>query len=168
LQDLKTMYYDNSFNHVDSETKVRDHERIIIDFSEKPEILFIHNNITYYGSRKIVYGNIYLLDDVTHWDLNEPIVLDVDVPKYIILLYIQSCYDGIFDINDIDKDDFKQFLNLVDQYPTKNLSIQSLEFCLINYMDKNMITFDDHLRNICNRYRLKYMYLYFNQEPAIY
>jgi hypothetical protein len=139
-------------------------KRTIVDFSEKPEILFVHNNITYYGLRKIVYNEVLLLNDINDYDMNDPIVLNVNVPKYIILLYIQSCYDGIFDIDDINLSDFHQFLNLIDQYPTKILSITLLELSLIKYMDKNTITFDDYIKNICDRYQLKYMYLYFNQE----
>jgi ankyrin repeat protein len=149
------------------ENEINDYKRIIADFTEKPMVLFNHNGMDYYGNRDIVYEKIHVFNGLKEYDLSEPIILNVDVPKYIMLLYVQSCYDGIFDINEIKTEDFHQFLNLIDQYPTEYLSITILESSLIDYMISKKIPFDDHIGKICDRYRLKYLYLYGNQKKIV-
>jgi ankyrin repeat protein len=140
--------------------------RNIIDFTEKPSILFQNNGLCYYGYRDIIYEKIHVLKDLNEYACDEPIILEANVPKYIMLMYIHSCYDGIFDINSINTSDFYQFLNLIDKYPTDYLSINSLEISLIQYMVLNNIPFNDEIKALCDRYRLKYMYLYINQRKV--
>jgi hypothetical protein len=161
FEDLLQIHKDNETKNIDSEIKSK---RIIIDFTERTELLFKHEGINYYGHRDLVFEKIYVLNGLNDYSLNEPIILNANVPKYLMLLYIQSCYDGIFDVKDIEPNDFHQFLNLIDKYPTKCLSINLIEIPLIQYMFLNNIPFDTYIQGICNRYRLKYMYLYGNRS----
>jgi hypothetical protein len=138
--------------------------RINIDFSGKVDFLFVHNNISYYGHKKVVYDAIRILNDSNNYDFAEPIILTTPVPKYIVNLYIDSCYNGIFDVNEIKNDNFFQFLNFVDQYETKYVSIPLLEKELIMYMNDNKIIPNDYLKNICKKYQLKYLHLYINDK----
>ncbi len=127
------------------------------------QLLFYHNGIPYYGSRKIVYESILLLNDINflnHNNNDEPINLLIDVSSYIIKLYIDSCYDAKFDINLIKPENFLNFLRLIDQYPTTNLSIEKMESQLINYMNKNKIVFDNYIEATVSKYNLKCMYLF--------
>jgi ankyrin repeat protein len=139
-------------------------QRSIIDVTEKPSVLFKNNGVSYYGYRKLVYDKIFVLNGLEDYSLDEPIVLNVAVAKYIMLMYVQSCYDGVFDLEMINPDNFHQFLNLIDKYPTKYLSMEAIEIPLIQYIALHNIPFDDEIKAICDRYRLKYMYLYANQK----
>jgi ankyrin repeat protein len=143
---------------------VIERKRASIDFTKRLELLFEHNNKCYYGDKNIVYDAIYLLNDLHKYDENETIVLSGEVPEYIMSAYIQSCYDSVFKMSEVNIDDFETFLKFIDQYPTKYLSIDSLEIDLINYMKSNNFCPNDYIKNICNKYRLKYMYLYFKQK----
>lgn len=85
---------------------------------EKNELLFYNNGKPYYGSKKIVYESILLLNDTGFLSYNdeEPIILSlsVDVPQYIMELYIDSCYDKIFEMNKVNKEDYVKFLTLTN------------------------------------------------------
>jgi len=82
----------------------------------------------------------------------------------MINLYIQSICDEMFDINHIEKCDIYQFIRLIDQYPTTTLSIDQIEKQIIRFFLKNDIKFDNLMKDICERYRLKSMYLYIHNQ----
>ncbi len=126
------------------------------------ELLFCHNDFKYYGSRKIVYGMIHLFEDIDMFDLNEPMVLSAPLPRYLIHMYIQSCVDLEFDLEMIYAEDLIQFLNFIDQYPTKMLSMESIEKSLVSYLNNNKIEIeiDSEILNLCRKYQLKHLYLY--------
>ncbi len=135
-----------------------------IDFTKQSELLFLVDNESYYGYREVVFDMINMFNDTNYLDFTDPIVLNVSVPKYVISLYLESCHGKTFDITNIKVCDLQQFLNFIDQYPTKNLSIHLIEKELLKFMNDNSIVFDDYLKNICYKYKLKYMYLYFNHK----
>ena len=145
---------------VDMEQYSYQDSNVDIDYSDVPKILFKHNHITYYGNQKIVYNSmLFLKDIVSDINFDDPLVLDVLVPKYIINLYIKSAYDNKFDINKIKPDDFINFLKFIDQYPTSVLSIDKLENELIEYLNKHKISYEEPMSDIIKRYDLKYLYL---------
>ena len=95
-----------------------------------------------------------------NYNFDPEIELSVPVAPYVINLYIGSCYNKMFDIDDIQSTDFVDFLNFIDRYPTDILSIGLLEKEIIIYMDKNKIYEDEIINNICKKYQLKYLYLF--------
>jgi hypothetical protein len=133
---------------------------VVNEITENSMLLFENNNIKYYGNRNIVYNKIFVLNDLQDYDMKETIVLSADVPEYIMHIYLKSCHDGKFDINSINTNDFHKFLNFIDKYPTRDLSIDLLEMSLIKYMEKNNIPFNDVIKKFCRKYHLKYMILY--------
>ncbi len=139
-------------------------KRILVDYRKPTSVLFRHNGNIYYGSREIVYDNIILLNDMDDFDFSECIELVVDAPQYIIFQYIQSSYNQTFDINIILKDHFLNFLNLIDKYPTNILSVCLFEIDLILYMHHEKIQSNEFLMNICNKYKLKYLYLFLKNK----
>jgi hypothetical protein len=161
-QKVRQLYEGNENKNEDAMQKESSIENTknVVDLTEKSSLLFKHNNIDYYGNRTVIYNKIYVLNDLQEYDLKDPIVLNVDVPEYIMQLYIQSCYEGSFDLNKVLPKDFYFFLNLIDKYPTRDLSIDLLEMSLIKYMEENSIPFDNCMKDFCLKYRLKYMYLY--------
>ncbi len=77
-------------------------------------------------------------------------------------LWIDSSYTHRFKIMDIKLSDIVPFLKHVDCYPTRIVSINSLECELIEYfniyeMNDELISF---LKEISMRYGLKKLYLY--------
>jgi ankyrin repeat protein len=134
------------------------------DIINLTQLLFKHNNIRYYGDINSVFDAIYVLNDLQKYDRSEPIILSGEIPKYIMHMYIQSCYNGEFKMNEIKVADFESFLKFIDQYPTKYVSIDLLEIDLIKYMESNNICPDDYIKIMCNKYRLKYMYMYIKQK----
>ena len=149
-----------NFDHMD----IRPVVKKLFDFSIKWEPLFIHQGIIYYGSRNIVYDSIYVLEEIDCYDIHELPELSSHVPEYVIRKYLQATYDHVFVLDHILPGDLKQFLMFIDQYPSKVVSIDLLEKDLILYMDKNLILVDEYMMNICIKYQLKYMYLYFYQN----
>ena len=116
---------------------------------------------------------MHIFKDMDQYDFSEPPVIGtlwdnnhkmLHLPKYIISLYIKSTYDHKFDINQIYPVDFCEFLMFIDQYPTNQLSIDLLEKELIIYMDLHKIIHDEYIFEICNKYQLKFMYIYLHQK----
>ncbi len=99
----------------------------------------------------------------TFADLSQGIILNGNLPKYAINLYIQSCCTNNFNINKIKKSDIINFIKFIDQYPTNILSIGLLELDIIKYIDKFGIKYNDNtfLLDICKRYGLKSMYIHY-------
>lgn len=125
------------------------------------DILFENNSNYYYGNRRIVYNEINLLREIMYCaDFSHPIVLNGCVPKYVMNLYINSCYTNRFDINRIEPSDIKQFIKFIDQYPTRRLSLEILECDIIKYFDEHHVTYDEFMTSLILRYRLKFMYLH--------
>lgn len=131
--------------------------------------------------------------DILDIDDNDLVVLNpiVKVPEYIINLYIESCHadhpqisrkrgsyteeerkkinsksclNGVLNIGEkIQPCDFIPFLKFIDQYPTVNLSIDTMEIDICFYVNENMTFVDadsfEYLGKITDKYNLKYMYL---------
>jgi NADH:ubiquinone oxidoreductase subunit E len=141
-------------------------QKNIDDYTTQPKILFECNGDKYYGYRNTVYESILLFKDIINdLDFDEVIKLDIVVPKYIINCYINSCYTENFDMNNINSDDLMLFLNFIDRYPTTFLSINLIEQVLITYLKNHNIEINIHIKELCERYQLKYLYIYIhNQE----
>jgi hypothetical protein len=116
-----------------------------------------------------VYKKIQLLDQihhivgtVIHSNQDQVIVLAGNLPKYLINIYIASCYTGSLDLCTIDPMDMIDFLKFIDQYPTSDLQIDLMEGQLVEYIDKHFDLIQGargYLMDICSKYRLKYLYL---------
>ncbi len=137
-------------------------KRFLFDFTKQSQKLFTHNGQMYYGDQSTIYNYIIVFNDLV---LNEEVPeLTAALPRYLLSLYLQSCYQGYFCMSDIDSNDFIQFLHFIDQYPTINLSIELLEKDIVQYMLKHNIVIDPWIREVCKRYRLKYLYLMINEK----
>ncbi len=146
------------------------------DYTEQQQLLFTHKKIPYYGKKRIVFDSIHALN---HNDFISQLVQDhgqyheieidqsLDVPKYIMNMYIQSCYTHKIDIDKINHDDIYNFIKLIDQYPTKYISIGQLELKLMKYIDTEILSkplsieymahFFDFFKSIAERYGLRLM-----------
>ncbi len=140
-------------------------KRMRFDFSEQIA-LFIHNGYYYKGQQSVIDSMIMLKNISDCCDIKD-VELSINVPKYIINLYVLSVYTGIFYINDIEVTDLIDFLKFIEAYETVSLSLKVLEKDLIDYFEKNKICINDYLTNMCIRHRLKNMYLYFKLKLII-
>jgi hypothetical protein len=131
------------------------------------EPLFTHNNISYCGNRNVVYDSILCIKEIKESaDFKDVIVLEGSLPSNIINMYINSCYTGVIELNQIKPIELIPFLKFIDQYPTTTLSIDLLENKIIDYIDKNNIEYNDTLKEFCFRYKLKYMYLQIHNKKV--
>jgi hypothetical protein len=143
-----------------SETK-----EYITDQDTRYEQIFEHNGIIYYGNRKVVYQSMLLFQDIVdNMTFDQLIVLSGSQPQYIIDLYIKALHCKKFLIDDIQTDHIKTFINFINQYPTAVLSIDLIEDHLINYFEKNNIEYDQYMKDICMKYKLKYMYVHIHNK----
>ncbi len=144
-------------------TDVDDNIDIDIDFTEQCELLFKNNGLNYSGYKNIVYNEIIFFKEIQDIvDFSEVIVLDTKIPvdKYIMNLFIQGTYTKRINLNKIKPCDIMQFINLVDEYPTKSISFDKIEDQLIQYISKNNIPYDIYLIELINKYQLKFLYLH--------
>ncbi len=141
------------------------------DYSLPNDILFKNNGEPFYGHKKRVYGSIPVFECIVESaDFNEPVDLNLDVPVYMMNLYIDSTYTQKFNINKIKPYDFIKFLKLIDQYPTKFLSIDRIEMHIIKYIDneKNIIDIDmDYLIGMIKKYELRIMYIWMHNRKYV-
>ena len=137
-------------------------DRIIprIDFTRPSQELFKHQGIIYHGDRKVTLGSMLLFNDC-EFDFKELPELSPGLPGYLVSLYLKSCYDGYFDMNQIDtNDDFIQFLKFIDQYPTIYLSVSKCEKEIVQYMLEHDVRVIQCVKDMCNRYQLKHLYIH--------
>ena len=126
----------------------------------KHDLLFKHNNVCYYGDQNIINDSILCLKDIGDtYSFDQPVELEGSLPEYVINLYIQSIYALSFDIDKINPVDIYDFLKFVDQYPTSSLSIDLLEGDIVKYFNEKKINYNDTMKEICDRYGLKLMYM---------
>lgn len=64
-------------------------------------------------------------------------------------------------------DDMIQFLKFIDQYPAINISMQLLEKEIVQYMLAKNVVIDQYIISICERYKLRYMYMMIKQKYYI-
>ncbi len=137
------------------------HERSI----NKSQKLFVHNQITYFGYRNLMYGSMQMLSGMEHEMFYDPlIVLEGNEPEYLIRLYIQAGHDEIDSniLDHVEVRDIEHFMRFIDHYPLNNLSISILECDLIKYFEKHRIKYTDLMKDICIRNGLKIMYCKIN------
>jgi len=150
------------------------------------EPLFEYNGKIYYGNKSQCYDSMCLFSENQTLSFETLPVLGSDAPEYLMELYVesldqsleqsldQSLNNHLFNIMSIDQDEKKnesnllKFLKLIDQYPTKQLSIDLLENELIRYMDERIgkIGKDQMVQiiEIFDKYQLKTMCLYLHQN----
>jgi len=131
------------------------------DYTKMHELLFKHNEKCYYGNRNVVYSAIHCLNEMDcMFSFNDTIVLEGHLPECIINEYIDSIFTSRFDLNIVQPELFKSFIRFIDQYPSVSVSIDRMEMQIINYIDNNKQTvqYDNFLKEICLRYRLKHIY----------
>jgi ankyrin repeat protein len=156
-----TMIYEKHYALEDMQTSdIEDDECV----GELNDLLFYCNDIPYYGIRQKVFESMLLFNDTEYLSHCEPVKLSVDIPEYVMNLYVESCHNGLFSIDKIKTEDFVRFLNLIDQYPTKRLSIENMEIELICYMDINNMMNDEKVKHILMKYHLKRIYLYLTDK----
>ena len=142
----------------------------MIDYTKSQDILFKCSGEIYYGDRNIVYDAMLCfknMKDCANFD--DIVILDCDVPKYIVNYYLQSIYYGLdnLDTNLLLSQDIYKFIRFIDQYPTINISIDKLEGLLITYFNDHSMQYNDLMIEIIKRYRLKIMYLDFRMKCLI-
>jgi hypothetical protein len=138
----------------------------------KNQILFIHNDTSYYGDRDTVYESIIMLkqlndifvNNIVNIDVSDAITIMSPASQHVMNLYINSCYGNGLDMNDISPEEFVDFLNLIDKYPTDILSIDLLENQLIYYTNKYDILMNNDINALIIKYQLKHMYLSVHQK----
>ena len=182
--DPMTMCYDNFVKYVDQlkitipfyeqltrdqvENKMTDREPIL-----KDNVLFEYNDKIYRGDRKLVYESMDIFRDLDFELDLEPRDIPVfplipGLPDYIIKMYIESCYGNghTFNIYNIAIDDLIPCLKFIDQYPTKELSIEKMEIQIIRYLNQcNGFDGREHyLRELGARYGLKHLYMYMSHK----
>jgi hypothetical protein len=74
-------------------------------------------------------------------------------------MYIGALHEKNPDIMSIKPDDVIPFIKFIDQYPAVNLSIDSLENEIMILFKKYEIVYDENMKDICIKYRLRYMYV---------
>lgn len=142
-------------------------KRMRYDFSSEKIIpLFTHYDNQYSGN-PILLDSIYLMKEISNCCEMKDIELSIKVPKYIVNLYILSLHTERFCINDIEVVDLIDFLKFIEAYETKTLSPWILEEDLINYFEKNNIHCEEYLMSMCQRHKLKNMYLYFKNKELL-
>ena len=144
-----------------------EHSNPTINYTEQPKLLFKYNENNYYGWRERVYDSIVCLREIMHVaNFDENIILSGNAPIYIINMWIESMYTEKFDIMQIKPDDLISFLIHIDQYPTNILTIENLEYQLIDYLGHhNTYTYyDNWIKELCMRCGLKLLYLYFHNK----
>jgi hypothetical protein len=133
---------------------------IYSDFTSPSVKLFTHNQVIYYGDPVIVYPMIDLLDELECIEHLPLIELNQPLPRYIVSMYLHSCYSGFFNLSDVLPDDLTSFLLFIDKYPTKILSIDKYEHQIVEYMIMNNIPTNHQINGLCQKYKLKHLYLY--------
>jgi hypothetical protein len=128
------------------------------------EVLFIHNNIPYYGNRKTIYNSILLLKDIDLKNITDDIVLEGNLPKYLVNMYLNSIISKRYNLVTICPDDIFKFVKFIDQYPSDVLSIDKLELDLVEYFEENDIQLNEMIKSLCFRYKFKYTYVYFHNK----
>ena len=132
------------------------------------QVLFKNNGIDYYGYRTIVYGQILIFNEIKDTgNFDDPVVLEPPIPRYLMNMYIQSTHTNRFDTDRIISSDFVQFIKFIDKYPTRILSMEQLEYALIDHITKHGIDSDNYLESMCIRYKLKYMYAHIHNLKLI-
>jgi hypothetical protein len=138
-----------------------DMDRSIIDYTKNHKPLFKCNKRCYYGNQKKAYRSMLLFNDMADTvDFSELFELNIDAPKYVINLYVHSLHGYSIDINIIKPKDIESFVRLIDQYSTINLSIPKMELMFVTYFINNNIIPSDQIKCMCDRYKLKYMYMW--------
>ena len=148
------------------------------DFRYESSPLFWHNNILYHGNRDIVYNSILFLKESSEYlDFKDVFTLSGSLDYYLINMYIESCYSGTINLIMVGPSDIMQFLRFIDQYPTESLSINKLELDIVDYFDNllkdktedkiNNNTFDSELEVMCEKYKLKCLYLFIHNEKIV-
>ena len=113
-----------------------------------------------------MYDYIDLLNGLQFdkYDPDDIPTLTGKIPEYMMIEYLQSSYELKFDINVILPNDLITFLMFIDQYPTTILSIDQIETDLIMFIDLNKLEINDYMMEMCKKYKLKSMYMYFHQR----
>jgi hypothetical protein len=138
-----------------------DMDESIIDYTKNQEPLFKCNKRCYYGMRKKAYKSMLFFNDIMDTaDFTDLIELNSLAPKYVINLYVNSLHTDNININKIKPKDIESFVRLIDQYSTLDLSIEKMEWRLVQYFIINKIIPSDQIKDMCNRYNLKYMYMW--------
>jgi ankyrin repeat protein len=135
------------------------------DFTRQNELLFRQGSENYYGHREIVYNAMYLFKDSENLiDFQNPVVLEGDLSKDVMNLYISAMYTGRIDLDPIPSDEFIDFIKFIDQYPGTGCSVDQLENKIIRYVRKHLPGYCEYLVSVCDKYQLKSMYLSIHNE----
>jgi hypothetical protein len=140
----------------------------VMDFSQNHELLFKCNGECYYGIRSIAYESMLIFSDYANYiNFKDTVELNIDVPKYIMNMYVLSLHVNRINFNDIKPCDIESFIHLVDKYSTTFLSINSIENDVVKFYSKHGIKPSDCIKNVWKRYKLKYTYAWMvSQSPC--
>ncbi len=150
----------------------QNNKTIITDYRQQPLPLFWHNNTLYYGNRDFVFNSILFLKESKDFlDFNEIFTLSGSLDYSLINMYIDSLYTGKINLMLIEPKNIIEFLSFIDQYPTESLSINKLEQEIVDLFEQNVpseetnkISFSSKLEEMCEKYKLKSLYLLIHNE----
>ena len=129
------------------------------DFSEQVE-LFVHQGIKYYSNKK-VRDQILLFREISNDCVIENVEFTIPMKKYLVNLYILSCYTSEDIVDKIEPEDILQFLQFIDAYETVRLSPRLLEHRLIRYFRKYSIEQNPYIKSMIKRHTMNSMYMYY-------
>ncbi len=171
---------DNTLNHthgffsldsksVDQLKQIDEKKNYLINaYTEQNEKLFKHNDKYYFGNKKIVYSSMDLFKGIDEillkTDDDNLIELFINVSEYLMNLYVHTSHGHWFDIQIVSPNEFLDFLNLIDKYPTNVLSINKLEKQIIWYIMYHSISIEQSTKLMLDKYKLNRLYLYLQQS----
>jgi ankyrin repeat protein len=104
-------------------------------------IIFIHNQIPYYGNLRTALSALELtrgVEEILCQDL-EPIVLTSELSHDLMDQWVRSI-DKRMDIMAIRSEDLISLLNHINKYPTTGTNLTSIEYQVIRYVDSISIS----------------------------
>jgi hypothetical protein len=125
-------------------------------------------NVEYCGSKMIIYKLIEMFKILSNNGIERcnGLYLTIEQPKHVFDFYIKAQYIGYVNIEDWCFDDVIHFLNLIDMYPSKCITIEKIQHHVIKYYKNNecKITSEQYhtLMEICDRCELTLLLIMLN------
>lgn len=88
------------------------------------------------------------------------ITLMQHIPKHIVQLYLNTINPTKYSLANINPVDFYKFMTLIDQYPSINYDIRTIEIEIIYYIKKHRVEITYQLEDIIERYQLRHLYAF--------
>src|SRR5690606_32156590 len=109
---------------------------------------------------------IFKFNDSIQMDSNDLVILDGQMDRYLINIYLNAIITDCIDLNQINPIHIFDFLKFVEQYPvtTQCLSMEYMENQLIQYIDRHGIELNEENKRMFERCNLKLFNMYVNHN----